>query len=101
MLRENVKNFVIGSVLAIVLVTATLAFYLGLGFMSVAADQKPSTIEVGLMTMSVRKAVQRRAPSIPCPIPDSLESLIAGGKLYLAASVLLVRPETLMSENGA
>jgi mono/diheme cytochrome c family protein len=83
MLRANVKNFVVGSVLAIVLVTATLVFYLGLGFMSVAADQKPSAIEVGFMTASVRKAVQRRAPSIPSPIRDSVDSLIAGGRLYL------------------
>jgi mono/diheme cytochrome c family protein len=83
MLRENVKKFIIGSVLAVVLVTATLACYPGLGFMSVAADQTPSTVEVAFMTASMRKAVQRQAPSIPSPIPDSLDSLIAGGRLYL------------------
>jgi mono/diheme cytochrome c family protein len=78
-----VKNFLAGSFCAIIFLAIALAAYLGLGFMDVAADQRPSAREAGFMTASLQASVRRRAPQIQNPLANSDDTLIAGGKLYL------------------
>jgi mono/diheme cytochrome c family protein len=78
-----VKNFFVGSLSAIVFVTVGLTAYLGLGFMDVAADQKLSSRETAFMAASLRASVGRRAPLTENPLPNSDDTLVAGGKLYL------------------
>ncbi|HXO22427.1 MAG TPA: cytochrome c [Thermoanaerobaculia bacterium] len=77
------KNFLAGALCAIALVAIVLAAYLGLGFMEVAADAKPSACEAALMTPSVHAAVRRQAPAMQNPLPDADATRIAGGKLYM------------------
>ena len=77
------KNFLAGSLCALIFLAIALAAYLGLGFMDVAADQRPSTREAAFMTASLHAAVRRRASPIQSPFPNSDDTLIAGGKLYL------------------
>lgn len=77
------KNFILGALCAIALAPLALAAYLGFGFMDVAADAKPSSLEASLMTAAVRASVRRHAPAERSPLPDSDATLIAGGKLYL------------------
>jgi mono/diheme cytochrome c family protein len=78
-----VRNFLAGFLCAIILLAIALAAYLGLGFMDVAADQRPSAREAAFLTASLRASVRRRAPQIHNPLPNSDETSIAGGKLYL------------------
>ena len=77
------KNFLVGTLCAIIFLAIALVAYLGLGFMDVAADQRPSTREAAFMTASLHAAVRRRASPIQSPFPNSDDTLIAGGKLYL------------------
>jgi mono/diheme cytochrome c family protein len=77
------KNYLAGSLCAIIFLATTLAAYLGLGFMEVAADQRPSVREASFMTASLQASVRRRAPQIQNPMAHSDDTLIAGGKLYL------------------
>lgn len=77
------KNFLAGSLCAIIFLAITLGAYLGLGFMDVASDRRPSARETAFMTASLRASVRRRAPQIQSPLPNSDDTLTAGGKLYL------------------
>lgn len=77
------KNSLAGSLCAIIFLSIVLAAYLGLGFMDVAADQRPSAGEAAFMTASLRASVRWRAPQIQDPLANSDDTLIAGGKLYL------------------
>ncbi len=76
------KNFLLGALCAIALVTLVAAVYLGAGFLEVAADAKPSAFETILMTSSVHASVRRHAPAERSPLSDSDATVIAGGKLY-------------------
>jgi mono/diheme cytochrome c family protein len=78
-----VKKFIAGSLCAIALLAIALASYFGLGFMQVAADAKPSTLETSLMTSAVHASVRRRAPALQTPPLHSDATLVAGGKLYM------------------
>jgi cytochrome c len=77
------RNFIAGSLCALTLMAITLAGYMGLGLMEVAADLKPSPWETALMTSAVHASVGRQAPSIHSPLPNSDATLVAGGKLYM------------------
>ena len=77
------KNFLLG-VLATLLVLSLAAFaYFRLGFAEVRADVPPSRLESVLLGPAVRASVRRHAPEIPNPFPPTDQNLIAGGKIYL------------------
>jgi len=78
-----VKNFILGSLAAVVGLVIGALGYLALGIVSVAADADPSTWEARLMASAVHASVRRRAPAIGNPLPRSDDTLIAGGKLYM------------------
>ena len=78
------KNFLLG-VLSTLLVLSLAAFaYLRLGFAEVRADVPPSRLESALLAPAVRASVRRHAPQIPNPFPPTDATLIAGGKIYLS-----------------
>src|SRR6202035_3927046 len=77
------RNFIAGSLCAIVLTAITIALYLGFGFLEVAADAQPSAWETNLMTPAVHTSVRLRATVQQNPLPDSDATLVAGGKLYM------------------
>ena len=78
------KNFFLG-VLATLLVLSLGAFaYLRLGFAEVRADVPPSRLESALLAPAVRASVRRHAPQISNPFPPTDPTLIAGGKIYLS-----------------
>jgi len=77
------KNFLLG-VLATLLVLSLAVFaYLRLGFAEVRADLPASRLESVLLGPAVRASVRRHAPEIPNPFPPTDQNLIAGGKIYL------------------
>ena len=82
-MKSVVKNFLLGSLCAIVLITVALAIYLGLGFMPVASDATPPAWEAGLMTAAVHASVARQAGPLPAPLSHADDAVIAGGKIYL------------------
>ena len=77
------RNFVFGSVAAIVVLGFGSLCYFELGLAPIAADAAPSALEAGLMNSAVHASVRRRAPDIANPVPPTDDTLIAGGKLYL------------------
>ncbi len=78
------KNFFLG-VLSTVLVLSLAVFaYLHLGFAEVRADVAPSRLESALLAPAVRASVRRHAPQIPNPFPPTDPNLIVGGKIYLS-----------------
>lgn len=79
----NAKAFVAGSLSAIALPLLFLAAWAGLGLMDVAADIQPAAWESATMTPAVHASVRRSAQGLRNPLPDSEETLIAGGKLYM------------------
>lgn len=81
------KNFIVGALAAIVLLTAVALGYIWLGFAAVGADAKPSAWETGIMDSAVHASVRRRAPSVQNPVAPTDETLIAGGRLYLGDCV--------------
>ncbi len=54
------------------------------GFSQIPADAKPSALETAILQLAVRAAVRRNAADIPNPPPASDDTLVAGGKLYVA-----------------
>lgn len=76
------KNFILGALVAIVILLVGALVYLGFGFASVGADAGPPAWETELMNSAVHASVRRRAPKIQSPLPPTNETLIAGGKLY-------------------
>src|SRR5271167_1868161 len=80
---RSLKNFIVGALAAIVVLTVGAFAYLGLGFASVRADAEPPGWESGLMNSTVHASVRRRAPRMQNPLAPTDETLIAGGKLYL------------------
>jgi mono/diheme cytochrome c family protein len=78
------KNFLLG-VLATLLLLSLAAFaYFRLGFAEVRADVPPSRLELALLGPAVRASVRRDAPEIPNPYSPTDLNLIAGGKIYLS-----------------
>ena len=78
------KNFLLG-VLATLLVLSLAVFaYLRLGFAEARADVPPSRLESVLLGPAVRASVRRQAPEIRNPFPPTDQNLIAGGKIYFS-----------------
>jgi hypothetical protein len=80
---SGARELIAGSACAIAVSAIAAAIYLGCGFMTVAADTKPSTWEAAAMTSAVHASVRREAPAMQNPRPGTEATLIAGGKLYM------------------
>lgn len=77
------RNFILGSLVTILVFVVGTVVYLRLGCAEVRADAAPSALETSLMHMAVHASVRRDAPASANPIAPSDENLIAGGKMYL------------------
>jgi len=77
------KNFLLGILSTLLVLSLAVFAYLRLGFAEVRADVPPSRLESALLGPAVRASVRRRAPQIPNPFPPTDETLIAGGKIYV------------------
>jgi mono/diheme cytochrome c family protein len=76
------RNFVLGIVIAVVvLLGAGLAFLL-LGFMPTNANTNPSPLERRLSMHAMDASMDRDAPHINNPVPPTDDNLIEGMKIY-------------------
>jgi mono/diheme cytochrome c family protein len=78
------KQFLLGSLCAVLLVLVGGLIYLWLGLADVRGDAAPSRLESSVMRMAVHASVRRQAPNLANPIPANEDNLIAGGKIYLS-----------------
>lgn len=76
------KNFFLGVLTTLVLLSLGVFAYLRLGFAEVRADVPATRLESALFAPAVRASVRRHAPEIPNPAKPTDETLIAGGKIY-------------------
>jgi mono/diheme cytochrome c family protein len=77
------KNFLLGVLATLVVLTVGTFAYMRSGFAEVRADLPGSHLESYLMSTAVHASVRRHAPEIPNPVQPTNENLIAGGKMYL------------------
>lgn len=78
------RIFAYGFVSAVLALTLGSIAYFAFGFGQVGADQKPSALEKTILGSAVRSSVRRAAAKIPPAPSANEESLLAGGKLYVA-----------------
>jgi mono/diheme cytochrome c family protein len=78
------RNLLFGVVTAVVLLPIGILGYIALGFTEIRSDLKPSMLESVIMGSAVRASVRRGAAGIPNAATANHETLIAGGKLYVA-----------------
>ncbi len=78
------RNFVIGFLVAILVLPLGWTVYFAFGLTEVRADAMPSALETSILRMTVRASVRRAAAEIPNPPPANDDTLVAGGKLYVA-----------------
>jgi mono/diheme cytochrome c family protein len=69
------------------MVPLAVLLYFVLGLASTQADVSPSTFETQTMRQAVLASVRRSASGLSAPGPVSNETLIEGGKLYVAGCV--------------
>jgi mono/diheme cytochrome c family protein len=77
------KQFLLGSLVTLVVLVLGGVLYLRLGLAEVRADVPPSQLESSVMRMAVHASVRRHAPEVANPVAPNDENLIAGGKIYL------------------
>ena len=77
------KGFLAGVVFAILAILAGGYFLLKQGYVSFAADTKPSETEEKWAMAAVDASTDRHAPDAKNPLAGSEENLTAGAKLYL------------------
>jgi thiosulfate dehydrogenase len=80
-----VKNFLLGVICTLAVLTLAVLGYIRFGFAEVRSDIPPSGFENSLMRTGVHASLRREAPKIPNPVPPTDANLIAGGKFYLNA----------------
>jgi mono/diheme cytochrome c family protein len=78
------KTFLCGLATPFVLFPVIALAYFGLGMGESRSDEKPPRLETRLMQSVVRATVRRSARGLSAPIPENSETIITGGKLYLA-----------------
>jgi mono/diheme cytochrome c family protein len=78
------RNFLFGILTAFVLLPIGILGYFALGLTEVRSDWKPSTWESEVMASAVRASVRRSAAGISNAATATHETLVAGGKLYVA-----------------
>ena len=77
------KQFFLGILFTLIVVTTGKLAYLLFGFAEVRGDLPPTLLESVVMTRAVHASVRREAPEVANPYPPTDENLIAGGKTYL------------------
>jgi thiosulfate dehydrogenase len=77
------KNFLLGFLFALVVLVAGAWFALKRGYVDLAADQKPSSIESKLAMTAMDASADRRAPGQKNPVAATEENIAGGAKLYL------------------
>lgn len=75
-------KFVIGFIVAIVLIVTGLYVFVEFGFMSFRADQSPSAFETKYAMKAVDASTERNAPNMTNPPPANDASLLDSIKLY-------------------
>jgi len=77
------KTFLLGFIVAFVVLPLGALGYFRLGLAPVESDAKPATWESKLMNSAVHASVRRGASGMQAPTPGNLEdSVVEGGKLY-------------------
>ncbi|HEV2488994.1 MAG TPA: cytochrome c [Candidatus Acidoferrales bacterium] len=79
------KNFLLGVIFTLVILTLAVLGYIRFGFAEVQSDIPPSGFENSLLRAGVHASLRREAPNVPNPVPPTDANLIAGGKFYLNA----------------
>ncbi len=79
----SVKEFLIGFVVAIVVLPVGCLAYFALGFSPIRADAKPSAPETAVLRSAVHASVRRSAAGVPSPPAANDDDIVAGGKLYV------------------
>jgi len=77
------KNFLMGVLTTVIVLSVGGFAYLRLGLIEVRGDLPPSRLETYLMRISVHASVRRNATEQANPVQPTDENLIAGGKQYL------------------
>ena len=77
------KQFLLGVVTTLVVLTFGTLLYLRMGLAEVRADVAPSQWETALLSAAVHASVRREAAEMRNPIEPTDQNLIAGGKMYL------------------
>jgi mono/diheme cytochrome c family protein len=77
------KNFMLGFIAGLIALILCLAAYFRFGFLDVRSDMPASGVTARLLYSGIHASVKRTAPKTQSPLPNSDETLIAGGKLYL------------------
>jgi thiosulfate dehydrogenase len=76
------RNFILGIVVAVVvLLIATLGLAL-LGFLPTRANRVPPAMERNIAMSALDSSVERHAPRLNNPVPPTDDNLIAGVKIY-------------------
>ena len=76
------RNFILGVVVVILIIVVGGLIYSRAGFMSVVADQSPSSIEKWVASRALDASMERQAQHIQSPIPPTDQNLIDGMKFY-------------------
>jgi mono/diheme cytochrome c family protein len=77
------KNFILGFILAVLVIGGGLYLYVKKGYMSFDADQAPTSFEEHTAMAAVDAATDRRAPETKDPLQPTEENIVAGAKSYL------------------
>ena len=77
------RGFVLGVLFTLVAIGAGGYFCLSQGYVSFAADTKPSATEARLAMAAVDASTDRHAPEMKNPVPATEANVTAGAKLYL------------------
>lgn len=78
------KTFVVGFIVAVLILPIGCSAYFTLGFSQTRADEKPSALETAILQSAVRASVRRAAANIHDTPQANDDALVAGGKLYVA-----------------
>lgn len=76
------RNFVLGIIFTVVLLTLGGLGYALLGLIPTNADASPPKMEEHIANMALDASMERRAPRATSPIPPTDENLMDGMKLY-------------------
>ena len=76
------RNFILGMVVAIVVLLIIGAGFALLGFLPTRANTPPPATEIHLAMSALDNSVERHAPRVNNPVPPTDETLIQGMKIY-------------------
>jgi mono/diheme cytochrome c family protein len=77
------KNFIAGFISGAFVLTLGTFLYLRMGLLDVRSDIPVPALTARFLYSGIHSSVRRTAPKLQNPLPQSDETLIAGGKLYL------------------